>query len=655
MKKLNKYLLLLAAAVFTFTACENGTEREPSPAGNPNAIAFKQSKVEAEINPGKAALEYKLTVVRTSADSAVTAAIQVVEGDIDIINVPASVSFAKGELEAELLLTFPNAEIDSTYTITVAIDSLSQSPYLSGSATCTFTAIIAAWENAAKPAVFVDAVVSSPYGVTPLPFYVNFKEKVNADGTLDFRFLNPYRNFDEEAEADDFGVFSVFPYNEEADVDMEADYHWEIHVDVDGKATFGKVALGINYGDGAINAWMAADFWAQRNGTDPDYDTYGAGIYDATAKTITLPAGVMLWYLDGYGGNYTSLPHIIYLDSKQYQDDHLSIADYNAEDIEWIEQESVVNQFESTIFNFTNEEQKLFKAKDQYEGNAKSPFINLFCLKDVYAKGGNLAFYWDGEDGEIEIPVEQDTKISFMGQELLIADAEGEVATVTVKGTDVKVFTFELTIVSDKGNEVGTFIETFSMAEEAVIFEKSDFVGDFVMAGYSPFNGAADARAIEIQEVEGKLVILGFEDCDTIKTSFDAETGVLSIAPQVLPNKITYNGTDYDATLYTMDAGGNVSTTAAIDLAFKLDGNAHITATSEAIGFLVRISLGWWDGIADFTLIPAAAAPAPAKAPAINGVRELKQGGFKSVNTPSVEHLSFKGKYQRKVKTTVAF
>ncbi|MBQ7531479.1 MAG: hypothetical protein IJT12_07205 [Paludibacteraceae bacterium] len=658
MKTINKYLFLLAAVVFGLTACEEQQKREPSPVANPSAIAFKQSSVSAEINPGKVALEYKLALVRTSTDSAVTAVIEVVEGDIDIINVPASVTFAKGEAEAELLLTFPNAEIDSTYSITLAIDSLSQSPYLSGSTTCTFTAIIAAWENAEKPAVFLDAVVSSPYGVTPLPFYVAYKEKVNVDGSKDYRFLNPYNNLDPEAEADQFGVYSVFPYNEkESEVDLDNDYHWEMHVDVDGKVTFGKVPFGINYGDGLVNAWMAADFWAKRNETEPDYETYGAGIYDAATKTITLPAGVMLWYLDGYGGNYTSMDHVIYLDSKAYQDDHLSIADYNDPTIEWVEQESVVNQFESTIFKFKNEDQKLFKAVDQYEGNPKSPFIDLYCLKDVYAEGGNLAFYWNGEkEDTLDIPVPQNTKISFMGKELFIQEAEGVVTTNQLKGTDVSVFTFNITVVSKSGDLVGTFVETFSIADEAIIFEKEDFLGNFTLDGYSPFNGSAMSQTIEIKEDGEDIIILGVTRADTIWADFDAETGFLSIAPQYLPNTFPYGDTVYSTLLVTFDEDFDISTKAPLIFGYNLSGECLLQDTQ--IGYLIQAEgLGNLAGCFDLSLARVeVATPAPAKVSVSNCIynnTEIQKQGLRvNAHKPSVSDLSFQGKYRRTAKAT---
>ena len=108
MKTVNKYLFLLAAAVFGLTACEKQQEREPSPEGNPNAVAFEQSAYTAEINPNKEALEFEIKVTRSAAESALTVNIAS-EGDIDVIKVPATVSFAAGEKEVALKLTFPTA------------------------------------------------------------------------------------------------------------------------------------------------------------------------------------------------------------------------------------------------------------------------------------------------------------------------------------------------------------------------------------------------------------------------------------------------------------------------------------------------------------------------------------------------------------------
>lgn len=640
-------MFLLAAVVFGLTACEQEKKREPSPTTGTNVVAFEQGSITAEINPNKVALAYDIKIARTNKDSALTVKLKA-EGDVDIIKVPASATFAAGASETTVKLTFPNAEIDSTYSVVLTLDSINQSPYLDGTSKCSFTAVIATWEVSEKPAVFVDGVVCSPFGMTPIAWYVNFQSKLNADGSKDYRFFNPYRANKGSSDPDNFGVYSWFAYNSGETVDMKNDYNWEIHVDATGMATFAKTYLGPDYGYGPALIWMVADFYAQKQGTDPDYDKYGAGVYSAADDAIIFPAGTYLWYFDGYGGNLASLPQIVYLDSKKYQDDHLSIDDYNDPSIEWIEQESEVNLFESSITNFSNDEQKLFKAKDPYAGNPKSPYIDLYCLKDVYSEGANLAFYWNGEkEDTLDIPVPQNTKISIMGKELLIVEAEGIVTTSTVKGTDVSVFTFALTLASKEGDLVGTFVETFSMAGEPIVFSKEDFIGNFTLTGPSQFSGKPDAAMdVTIIEEEGKLVLNGVDYCSPIVLGFDEETGAISIVPQKLD---TIYGM-YDITLYTTTAAGS-SATAALELAFGLDGIVKITKTSEADGYLLgsNVAGGWISGYYDIQLTPALVAPtAPAKAPAINGAYDWKKHEVRANNG-----LSFIGKYQRSVKSQV--
>ncbi len=644
MKKLNKYLFLLVAAVCTFTACEKEVERGASPVAGTDVAAFKASAVEVDINPSKAALEYAVALVRSNTADELAVGIEVVEGDIDIITVPATVTFAKDASEASLLLTFPEAQLDSTYSVVLTIASDNQSPYLNGASTFAFTVNIASWEQAPAPAVFVDGVISPVFDLDPVAWYVPFMEKANADGSKDFRFLNPYRAFDPEAEPDQFGVFSVFPYNAEADVDLTETYNWEMHVDAEGNVTFPRTFIGVDYGYGPMSPWLMADYLAARNETEPDYTANPCGVFDPAAQTITIPDGALLLFM-GTSGYYAG-EHVIYLDSKAYQNDHLSIDDYNSEAIEWVEVESEVNLFESSIFRFSNEEQKLFKAVDPYEGNDKSPFIDLYCLKDAYAAGGNLAFYWNGEDGGIRVPSMQNTHLAFMQQDLFIAEGSGEVTTSDVKGTEVKVFSFDIVVTAKNGNTVGEFVETFSMANEQIVFSREDFIGAFTLNGTDQFEGTAASIDVEIADEEGTLVLHGIDYCSGLALGFDEATGVLSLAPQ---KQDSLYG-KYDITLYTT-VGNNTSTTASIDLAFGLSGVAKSTRTSEADGYLVRsvAAGGWLAGLYDLSLIPSEAAPAPAN--------NLKPAKLKQPQTilphavrgsqPTMAHLSFSGKRSR--------
>ena len=634
MKKLNKFMLFLAAAVFTLTACEKSVEREPSPVFGKNVAAFEKSGAAVEINPAKAPLEYELFLVRSSVEDQLLVNINV-DGDILTIKVPSAVTFAPGESRAALKLTFPDAEVDKTYSVKLIIPEENRSPYLDGPSEFDFTVSIASWEPASTQAIVYDGLVGSMYGVTQMAWYVSYMEKINTDGTFDIRLLNPYAGYP-TTDPDQFGIYSAYPYNEKGDV-LAGTYNWDLHIDAENKVTFEPFKMGM--------LWSA------------DYGEFSAGLsdgafgtYDPATKIITFEGGACWATMANLTKNYTwaGVPVIINLDATAYQNDHLTIADFNAEDIQWKEVESVVNQFESTIFKFTNEEQKLFAAVNPLSDNPKSPYLNLFCLKDAYAAGGNLAFYWNGEDGALQVPAHQNTKLSFMGQDLFIEAALGEVATQNVKGTEVKVFTFDIYVVGSNGSEVGEFIETFLMSDKEIIFEKADFVGTFNLAGYSPFDDSEDVRPIEIKAEGEDLIILGLDYCDTIWTDFDAETGILSIAPQALGGVFTYNEADYPLGLYTLDAGGAPSTTAVISLAFKLDGIAHLTPSTEAIGFLVRAeNLGWLDGLYDFDLVPAEPEEEVPAEGAPKRVRELSKKAKRAAGTtPSVEHLSFKGQYR---------
>ncbi len=654
MKTINKYLLILTSVVFAFTACKSEIERDPSPEVGNNVAAFEKSALVVDINPMRSALEYPISIVRSNTDAELIVNLNVVEGDDNIINVPSSASFAKGEDKTEILLTFPNALLDSTYNIVIAIEDKQQSPYLDGAAQLDFTVNIATWENAETKAIIVDGIIDAAYGTGQQMWYVDYQIKLNSDGSTDYRILNPYSTFEESPQADAFGIYNVYPYNEEGDVDIENDYPMVIHVNADGTAIYTPFDMGCAW-DGAFSSMLIADFYAQKNNTDPDYATYGAGQFDATTNSILFPDGVLLLYIEGYGGYPNENALIIYLDAEAYKNDHLTV-DYNSEDIEWIEQETVVNIFESTIFNFTNEEQKLYKAVNPLEDNPKSPYIDLYCLKNAYAKGGNLSFYWDGEDGDIDVPVPQNTKLSFMQQELLIVEAYAEALTDKVKGVDVTTITFDIVVASQTGNYVGEFIETFSFSKEDIIYGKADYIGSFNLNGYNQFDGSNNTLPIEIKEDGDDLIILGIEYCDTIWANFDAETGILAIEPQLVPNKFEYEGEQYDVLFLTTTPDGEVSDEAVITLRFKLNGTAPLTNASEADGYILYSEdLGYIDGYYGLSLSPASPSPSPKRAPAHKTIHSEPKAQHHLLGVPVTDYLSFKGKYQPRLRKQSTF
>jgi len=629
MKKLNNYLLLLAAAVFTFTACEKDIEREPSPAfEGSSSVFFPVSSESQEMEP-TVALEHEIKIARDTLNSEeITVKLIVVNNDENIFEVPESVKFAAGVKETSFVVKFPNAQVDGTYNLALELEPIQSNPYLEAKSSYSYTVNIAKWDLITdKQAIIFDGIVNVFFSTGKPGWYVSYARKNNADGSFDIRLLNPYTvlpeydmTVDPEAPydhpiADEFGLYSGFPSNYPKDVDSEGTYNMTIHVDAKGNATFDRFAMGMTWSYGAFSGAHSKD--------------KGMGVYNNADKSITFPGGSVACSMSQYkeGAFYLgSEPLVVFLDDALWKDINSSISiaglegGFNDETIEWSPLEGELKTFISAIES-DGWDLSIEKAVDpnpedkQGEG---SDFFNLFRLKDVYAEGFGLAFYWDQEKGKISLPVSlQPTGLEFASKKIFIgpsAENESFVEDVELQGNIVKVFHFFLQLQTSDGGNVGEYEELFYFGPKAVVWSKEDYIGKFELSGLSPFDDSADVRQIEIKAEGDDLIIQGIEDCDTIWASFDEASGALVIAPQALSSTATFQGNDLPLTLYTMDVNGDPSETAVIKLVQKLSGKAVLADDTEAVGFLINIGgLGWWDGIYDLVLTPqksSAAAPA---------------------------------------------
>ena len=115
MKKISKYLLILAAAVFTFTACEKNVEREPSPEDSPLAVSFTSGGEVLTLNLAKDQLETTVALHRTrNLDKADTVKVTVVEAHPVFVIDPVFI-FAPGDKEVAHKVTF--ADHNSSVTV----------------------------------------------------------------------------------------------------------------------------------------------------------------------------------------------------------------------------------------------------------------------------------------------------------------------------------------------------------------------------------------------------------------------------------------------------------------------------------------------------------------------------------------------------------
>jgi len=638
MKTVNKYLFLLAAVVFGLTACEQQKDREPSPKFEGKAVFFPVSEESAEVEP-TATLAHEIKIARdTINEEALTVKLIVKENTQNIFELPETITFAKGVTETTILAKFPNAQIDSTYTLTIELEVGNSNPYLTLKPTYKFTVNIAKWDLVTdKKAIVFDGIVNVFYGTGKPGWYVPYARKNNADGSFDIRLLNPYTILPEYKDgnvddpiADKFGLYGGFPYNYPEDVDSEGTYNMTIHVSAKGQATFDQFALGMIWSYGMFYGLHAT--------------SKGYGSYDKATKAITFPGGTVACAMADYkeGGFYLGEEDfIINLDDSLWQDIHSVISVESLEDgfndasLTW---NDIPGELSTLVTTVQPEigliDLKLQNCEDPNPKDKQGPgsdFYNLYRLADVYAPDYCLAFYFDTVKSKISLPLSlQPTGLEFAGKDIYVgpsAKNECFVEQVEMQGKTVALFHFFLQLQTKDGGNLGEYEEVFYFSQDKIVWgEKAeDFVGTYLMTGKSPFDGSAVQTNVEIVLEDSILVLQGLKYCSGVAIDFDDVNKTISIAPQLQDS--LYGA--YDIAVYTMDAGGNPSVIAPIVFAMQFGGKLALTDDSPAIGYLTRSEAagGWLDGAYDLALTPAAPAAAPAKAPSFrvhNTLTEIK-------------------------------
>lgn len=246
MKTISKYLLLLAAAVFTFTACEKTVEREPSPLDAPGAVLFASAGGTFELNMSKDPLETTVTLFRTSnLDQADTINLEATAHPV--FQFDPKVIFAPGDKKVDLKITFATGEADSTYTMKLTMPEGKVSPYLNGQSEFNYTVKLVLWSELRTGIWVDDAVVASTFNIpASTAWTVGYQVAENADGSQKIRVINPYACT--ASGVDENGVYDGFPFNDPGDWDTSKDYNIEIFISADNDVTMPDVELGVDWG-----------------------------------------------------------------------------------------------------------------------------------------------------------------------------------------------------------------------------------------------------------------------------------------------------------------------------------------------------------------------------------------------------------------------
>lgn len=293
MKKISKYLLLLAVAVFTFTACENNPQREPSPEDSPLAVSFTNGgDPAAKVNLAKDPLETIVALHRScNLDKADTIKVTVVEADPVFVIDPVFI-FAPGDKEVAHKVTFATGEADSTYTFKLELPENKVSPYLAGHSTFEYTVLLELWSEPAL-GVFVEQTVGPAFGAGVNAWYVEFQTAENPDGSMRLRMINPYASFkSDDPDAD--GIYDGNPWTDEGDVDESQDYNFVLNISPDGEVRFPDLYtyLGIGWGDYTNQCFVD---YARGTGAAGTYGRYekekGKIVFDAKDNSMLWGAG----------------------------------------------------------------------------------------------------------------------------------------------------------------------------------------------------------------------------------------------------------------------------------------------------------------------------------------------------------------------------
>lgn len=678
--KLNKFLILFAGIALMFTACQKDVEREPSPAFPEEVAAiFFPSPDErgAEVDPSAGIYSSVVTIARRDSVGELTVALKVIENTDSIFVVPASVTFADQQKEVEFEISFVGAQDGVSYSLVIEADASQVNPYLEGSAFYQYSVTPIKWIPAEKPAIFDGWVFAAFYGIPEAFWYVPFEYAELGGGAMRYRFKNAYASA--PTAVDEWGIYNGFPFNDPGDWDDTQDWFTIINVDSKGAAEISSHQIGVDWTYGNIEIGMTCNFTG-------DFDTYGFGEFED--GVITFAAGDVFMTMPAVGTRATADEHHIWInpdvliDAIKEANSQVRLSDFedgfNDPGIEWVEVEGAYERFETKAFNDKGNAwvQQFFNAVDPNVENpeigAASDFYNLYMLPDLYAEGFGFAFYYDSVKATVKVPnAEQPTGIKLAGKELSVVptpDKESFTEIVNIKGTDVTLFHFFLDIVTSDGITFGSYEELFYFSEDPIIFTVDEFEGTFSATGKSLFQGLPpleqEVTISAVEGVENTLVIKGLDYASEIIATLEPATGVLSVAPQALPDfveeweeedeetgeLVPMSGT-FAGTLITYTEGG-VSASDPILFVKNDAGELVIASSSVAIGYIVS-GVNYDDPTdADYFIgfygVKFSPVSEPAAAPARKPVRArgamVNNVDFKTGKQISTKHLRAQGK-----------
>lgn len=270
----------------SFTACDSEDETYEWASVSGSQVYFNSSLAKEYVLSMNES-SFNIPVSRVSDTDAINVPLNVTLEDGSLFTIPQSVSFAAGQKEASIQVSYDPANIvfDKFETVKISLADAGLTTEW-GISEYVFTAgVPAPWVSLGKATV-VDDYITGFFGVENVAWQVELQENQLYPGY--YRLVNPYG--------------AGYPYNEPGDFDASQDYYLEIHAEDPSKVWIPITTYGMDWGYGNfIFGSMAGLRIAQ--GKPEAAEGYYGQLEDGI---ITFPAGALLIGMSDYndGGLY---------------------------------------------------------------------------------------------------------------------------------------------------------------------------------------------------------------------------------------------------------------------------------------------------------------------------------------------------------------
>ena len=281
------YLVLITCMAVAFQACDSDDDTTSSGV-SAEGVYFPNTNSET-IDLSKTDTSFDVPIMRMTAGEAQTVALTVT-GATSQYSVPSSVTFAQGETEENITVTFDgnSIEYDSYSEITIAIsDEDVTTPY--GQSSYTFSVGIPSPWTSLGDCTYSEDCISTFWSTGVTTYTVEIQENDNQPGY--YRLVNPYGE--------------VYPYNDPGDWDDSQDWYLEIHAEDPDAVYMYMQETGMDWGYGMITIGSFAGYYMNYGYTLDEMKSEG---YTGTLENgiITFPTSTLLISMADYnsGGLY---------------------------------------------------------------------------------------------------------------------------------------------------------------------------------------------------------------------------------------------------------------------------------------------------------------------------------------------------------------